>query len=251
MTIIVSLSVPEGIILAADTQTTLLQNDIPVNSFKNTQKIFSLSTETQVFGIAQFGVANPGGKPLSSHIFSLREIIKKIKPETPLSLENITDVIINYFAQFALKDIEGLGFFLAGFEHHIDQIENCVYFISFGAESDGKALKKEKKNPQQIAVTRELVLNGSNFGLQWAGEGTWILDKLLNLSTDNTPPAKIPYQHLSLKDGTEVCAFMINTVIGFEKYLTRFPSCGGELKMAYLTPREFKFINVKPEDLFI
>ncbi|MHA1381782.1 MAG: hypothetical protein ACTSRG_25715 [Candidatus Helarchaeota archaeon] len=42
--------------------------------------------------------------------------------------------------------------------------------------------------------------------------------------------------------------FLVNTVIGFEKFQNWFPMCGGKVKIALLTPREFKFLNVKEED---
>ncbi|MFO7797865.1 MAG: hypothetical protein ACQERB_05695 [Promethearchaeati archaeon] len=245
MTIITILGIPEGFILGSDTQTTLSKiikkNDkkkeiIPVNFFRNAQKIFNLSTENSNLKIAvsQFGIANPGGRPLSNHIFNLREILEK-ESENMNMLENYADLIIDYFKKYDKSRLKGLGFFLTGFSLREKRYIPEVYQILFLLDKTEKLIIQKK----QIRK----ILKNEDCGFSWAGEGSWIISKLLKISdpSKSLPKSDISFQFFSLKDGVEFTEYIINTVIGFEKFQARFPQCGGNVKIAILTPREFKF----------
>lgn len=252
MTVLVS---SEGIILGADTQTTIIikkkdksGEDIftPVNFFRNSQKIFNISIKSKkIIGLSQYGLANPGGKPLSTHIFSIRELLKKKEASKLNTIELISNIIVEYFEQFGHEQTLGLGFYISGF----DEIENaaipCVHNIFFGKNKEGKFIV-ENNQVRRISSIQD-------YGLSWAGEGNWIISKLLKLSDpeQKIPKTAIPYHLFSLKDGIELTEYLINTVIGFERFQSRFPTCGGEVRIATLTPREFCFINQKATDLLI
>jgi len=248
MTIVTVLSIPEGIILASDTQTTIYQinasqQPIPINDFKNAQKIFEISPENGpvIAALSQFGIANPAGKPLSSHIFSIRNILKE-ELGNLTTVDSIADKIITYFRQFPNNELVGLGFFLSGFDFEEGAYSARVLFISF-------TINKEK----EFKVDKSISIKKGTFTIAWAGEGGWIINKLLNLSDEagKIPRASIPYNVLSLKDGVELSHYFINTVIGFERFQSRYPQCGGKVKIAVLTPFKFKFLNVQEEELYI
>ena len=249
MTIITVLYLPEGLVLGSDTQLTLFVKSNPVNSFKNSQKIFNISVENGKYNYAlsQSGIAMPGKKPLSTHIYSIRELLSlnEYSDDDFKSINKVTDIIIEYFNKFDKADLFGLFFYISGFDYENNKVIPCVYFIKFIKDQNG-----------DLEVKKHLVARAEkieNFGLAYAGEGHWIITKLLKLSdpTLSIPKRGIPYQLFSLKDGVEFTDYLIRSVIGLEKFTTTFPTCGGKVRIAILTPKEFRFISDLDEDLSI
>ncbi|KKM74255.1 hypothetical protein LCGC14_1402170 [marine sediment metagenome] len=256
MTIVTVLYIPEGIILGSDTQATIfkMQKDSsgkeifsPVNAYINAQKIFDISPKKYDirFALSQFGIAKPGKKPLSTHVFTIRELLNKKDKSELLLVEKVVDYIISYFSKFEHKDVNRLGFYLCGFDIEDENFVPCVFLIYFYIDNEGKfQIKKDLVSKPKIET---------DYTVSWSGEGSWIITKLLNLAdpAQNIPKAEIPYHLLSLKDGVEFTEYLINTVIGFERFQSKFPKCGGKVNLAVLTPREFLFLNRKKDDLFI
>jgi len=244
MTIITVLVLPEGIILGADTQTTIFISEkdssgnekfTPVNFFRNSQKIFDLTVRNKnIFALSQFGIANPGGKPLSTHVFSIREILEREEDNKLNSVESVSEIILTYFKQFSEKQRFGLGFYISGFNKEEDKVIPCVHLINF---------KKSQNGNYEVEDTQ--VFKGT-YNIAWAGEGGWIISKLIKLSDPNKgiPRSVIPYSLLSLNDGVELTEYLINTVIGFERFQSRFPSCGGKARISVLTPKEYSDLEI-------
>lgn len=249
MTIITILYLPEGLVLGSDTQLTISVKGNPVNSFKNSQKIFNISVENGKYNYAlsQTGNATPGKKPLSTHIYSIRELLspKEYSDDDFKSLDKITDIIVEYFKKFDKADLFGLFFYISGFDHEDNKVIPCVFLVKFVKDKDGDL--EVKKNLVARAEKKE------NYGLAYAGEGQWIISKLLKLSdpSQRIPNRGIPYHLLSLKDGVEFTDYLIRSVIGLERFTTTFPTCGGKVRIAILTPKEFRFISDLDEDLLI
>jgi len=249
MTIVTILYLPEGLVLGSDTQLTIYVKGKPVNSFKNSQKIFNISIENGKynFALSQTGNALPGKKPLSTHIYSIREQIslKKYTDEDFKAIDKFTDIIIEYFKQFEDKDLFGLFFYISGFDYEENKVIPSVYSIKFTKDPKGKLEVKKK-----LVARPE---KKEKYGIAYGGEGHWIISKLLKLSdpSQGVPKRNIPYGLLSLKDGVEFTDYLIRSVIGLERFTTTFPTCGGKVRIAILTPKEFRFISDLDEDLLI
>ncbi len=249
MTIITILYLPEGLVLGSDTQMTLFVKGNPVNSFKNSQKIFNISVEKGKYnyGLSQAGNAMPGKKPLSTHIYSIRELLSlnEYSDDDFKSIDKLTDIIVEYFKKFEKADLFGLFFYISGFDYEDNKVIPCVYFVKFIKDQNG-----DLEVIKQLAARAE---KKEKYGLTYAGEGHWIISKLLKLSDPslNIPKRGIPYHLLSLKDGVEFTDYLIRSVIGLERFTTTFPTCGGKVRIAILTPKEFRFISDLDEDLLI
>jgi len=245
MTIVTVLVSPEGIVLGADTQTTISVKRNPVNFFRNAQKIFDISTNKNVLALSQFGNAYPGGKPLSNHVFSIREILAKGNDSELSTIESVSNKIIEYFSQFEDKHKLGLGFYVSGFDKEDNKVVPCIRLVNFYKDANGE-FQIHNKQQRKVETTKD-------YGLNWNGEGTWIISKLLKLSDkeQNIPQSSIPFHLLSLQDGIDLTEYLISTVIGFERFQTRFPMCGGKARIAILTPRNFTFIGSSQSELLI
>jgi hypothetical protein len=246
MTIALVVNVPEGIILASDSQATLhvtvpistgnkvsINYSHPSNKFEKTQKIFNLSTDDLRMGVLQFGTANPGGRPLSSHVYSLREIMASEEIST---ISDGKDMIVNHFSNFDPSSIKGLGFYFAGYDTTDSEYRFVGYHLSWMQGSNCKV--------DDLSETL------SNYGANWSGSGGWIVTKLMNLEDKKLKiaPAIIPWQYLSLANGVDLCDFLIQTVIGFEKFQSRFPTCGGQPQISVITPTQY--VTVKKSSDF-
>lgn len=253
MTIITFLIIPEGIILGSDSQTTIFRtekdangNNVrhPIKSFTNAQKIFNLTPDINGinFCLSQSGSAFIGNKPISTHIFTIREVLKRKNADELKIVETVYDWVIDYFLNLDKNQVSGLTFHLTGFDRIDDEINPVLYEARFSLDGNGE-IKNDKK----------LISKPNLYTLYWVGEGKWIIQKLITLSDSakNIPVAQIPYHLLSLKDGTEFTEYLINTVIGFEKFHAQFPTCGGKVNIGVQTPKNFKFLNKQDSDLFI
>jgi len=249
ITIITILYLPEGLVLGSDTQSTIFVKGNPVNSFKNSQKIFNISIENGKYNYAlsQSGNAIPGRKPLITHIYSIRELLSLngYSDDIFKSIDKVSDKIIEYFKKFKKADLFGLFFYFSGFDYEDNKIIPCVYSIRFFKDKNGELEVKKKL----VARPEER----KNYGVVYSGGGHWIISKLLKLSDPSLhiPKRNIPYHLLSLKDGVEFTDYLIRAVIGLEKFTTTFPTCGGKVRIAILTPKEFRFISDLQEDLLI
>ncbi len=249
MTIITILYLPEGLVLGSDTQLTLFVKGNPVNSFKNSQKIFNVSVENGKYNYAlsQSGISMPGKKPLSTHIYSIRELLSlnEYSDDDFKSIDKITDIIVEYFKKFDKADLFSLMFYISGFDQEDNKVIPSVYSVQFTKDQNG-----------ELDVKKKLVARPEkkeNYGLSYAGEGQWIISKLLKLSdpSQGIPARGVPFHLFSLKDGVEFTDYLIRSVIGLERFTTTFPTCGGKVRIAILTPKEFRFISDLDEDLLI
>ena len=121
----------------------------------------------------------------------------------------------------------------------------CIHLINFYKDANGD-FQIHNKQKRKIETTKD-------YGLSWNGEGSWIISKLLKLSdkTLKIPQSSIPFHLLSLQDGIDLTEYLIRTVIGFERFQTRFPMCGGKVRLIILTPRNLTFIWNNESELLI
>jgi len=165
-----------------------------------------------VIVLSQFGIANPGGEPLSNHVFSIRELLEKADESELNSVKSISEKTITYFKEFNEEQGKGLGFYVSGIDKENGIVIPCVHLIRFYKKNDGTH-EIENKQIRKISTIKD-------YGLSWAGEGSWIISKLLRLSDQKSgiPAAAISFHLLLLKDGVELTEYLINSVIDFEKF---------------------------------
>lgn len=208
MSIMCSVYVPEGIVMAADSRMTgnimvktpdgKTQQQGMFSISDNAQKIFLLS-KVKV-GIASCGTAILENKTVSDYlrIFEIEELNRK---------DSVTDVA-KKLQSYAFKYFPSVHFFVCGYEEE----EPFVYDVS-------KELKRINMDNGKL-----------RYASTWSGEQQAIT-KLLN----SQPPSPINHALMPLKDAIDFAEFLIDITIKLQRFEMKPKTCGGDIDILVLT----------------
>lgn len=259
MTLNVSLCVPDGIVIASDSLSTLTEpisrkvnvdskcpkcsesiqlQDVQIppfavlsSTFPYAQKLFPLSGK---FGLAVYGLAALNNRSMYNHVTELNANLPE--PVVGLDyLDAVKDALLAYFdSQIALEckrtgfnlalqpdDWVPFGFQPAGFSKDSNGDPAAkVYWIRMGKKSVA-----EVTNNTAFCTGEPLVVN-----LLWPGG---ILSA--NVSA------------FSLQDAIDYAKFLIRTTADYQRFSGKWQTVGGEIDVALITNRNgFQWIAQKP-----
>ena len=208
MSIMCSVYVPEGIVLAADSRMTgnimmktpdgKTQQQGMFTISDNAQKVFLLN-KVRV-GIASCGFAILENKTVSDYLRLFE--IEEVRPK-----DNVTDVAKKLQA-YAYKYFPNVHFFVCGYEEE----EPFVYDVS-------KELRRINMDNGKI-----------KYASSWSGEQVAIT-KLLN----SQPPTPVNHDLMPLKDAVDFADFLIDVTIKLQRFEMKPKTCGGAIDVLVLT----------------
>lgn len=254
MSLVVSLRVPDGIILAADSLMIFQTQAVPKEEFvrcpsceakiphsllsppppvlapgsANFQKLFCIKKRN--LGIGVFGMPFLTGRTIESHI---RDFEKKVfENET---VERVAMKMEQYFREELNKEVGDitriperqfpLGFQLAGYDEQ-DITIGKTFSIEIGRTS--------KIEP----------LHAKGYGCSISGDQRVVL-KLWKEDPDIPIPLP-PFQLLPLQDAIDYAIFLIDITIKFQRFTPMTPTCGGNIDVAVITHHSgFQWIRKK------
>lgn len=208
MSIMCTVYVPEGIVMAADSRMTgniavktpdgRMQQQGMFSISDNAQKIFLLS-KVKV-GISSCGSAILENKTVSDYlrIFEIEEVTQE---------DTVTDVAKKLQA-YAYKYFPHVNFFVCGY----DGDEPFVYDV-------GKELKRINMDNGNI-----------RYASTWSGE-QYAITKLLN----SQPASPINHNLMPLMDAVDFAEFLIDVTIKLQRFETKPKTCGGDIDVLVLT----------------
>ena len=209
MSIMCSVYVPEGIVMATESRLTANlvikpndankpQSQAVVTISDNSQKIVLLN-KVRV-GISACGIAILENKTVADYlrVFEIEEVSED---------DTVTDVAKKLQA-YAYKHFPQINFFVCGY----DGDEPFVYSVN-------KELKRTN------------VENGNiRYASSWSGEQEAIT-KLLN----SQPPTIINHGLMPLKDAIDFAEFLIDVTIKLQRFEPKVKTCGGDIDILVLT----------------
>jgi hypothetical protein len=254
MSLVVSLRVPDGIVIAADSLMTFHTQSVPKEEFvwcpkceakiphslisppapimapgsSNVQKLFCVKKRD--IGLAVFGMPFLTGRTIESH---LRDLEKRIfENET---VERVADKVSEYFKAELNKEVgnlenisEGqfpLGFQLSGYDDQ-DVSIGKTFSIELGR------------------ISRIEPLHSKGYGCSVSGDQRVVLK--LWKEDPNIPLPMPPFQLLPLQDAIDYAIFLIDTTIKFQRFTPMTPTCGGSIDIAVITHHSgFQWIKKK------
>lgn len=258
MTLIVSLRIPDGIVLAGDSLATLMgqsrleatigvtcpqcnhEHDIqqiiplpavPATTFSYAQKVFPFCEK---FGVGTFGRGLLAGK---SVYFAMRLLEQRFK-EDEKSFTGVTEVaqeigdeIHNLLKEHLARENASLAALPE------DQVVLGFQIVGYDA-NEAKTVETYIGKKVQFQVFDDLGCTAS------AGseivQAIWELDKK---HPDNRPP----YPAFSLQDAIDYAEFLICTTSVHQQFSRRMPNVGGDIDIALVTPFDgFRWIRQKP-----
>jgi hypothetical protein len=256
MTLVVSLRVPDGVVLAADslqtTQGTLIPGlkdltfiapksgevvkiddlklppiVIPTSTSSYAQKLFPFKEK---FGVATFGNGIVNQRTMYNHFKNLENQVKTNVD----SISSAATIIKNYFANEVKQELDAnpnkdlpkdaylFGFQLVGYESPEEKLGKAIELLF------GKETRLNNIDGIGCSVSGDMVLVNK----------LWELQKAEHM--------QINFGTFSLQDAIDYAEFLINTTASFQRFVNMIPTVGGAVDIALITNySKFKWIKYK------
>jgi len=239
MSLIITIHVEEGIVMASDSRTTFNRQDFsPLPDGKGAiitrdQGVHYSDTTYKTFlapnnaGISTCGAASINGKPLTGYVEKF--IHESINKDTAIS--EIPSLLLKHFRSFT--PIPDIIFQVAGYSKDEAALNQKVYRIFVVAEhieeldtsSQGAAWNGETEILSRIINSMWTQRKGKD---QKTGEEFVLYDEL------KAPP--IPWNFFSLQDGIDFATYAINTTIETMRFQERLKTVGGPIDILIIKP---------------
>ena len=262
LTIALTIKVNDGLVLSADSATTMVQytEDGPsvINIYNNANKVFQLHKELPV-GAVTWGLGNIGVSSISTLV---KEFRKKItEGDKVIDLKNYTiESIAHLFFEFiyhqkytAMSTTGSMGFVIGGYSHNSDLPEKWRIYIDDSGQCDGPVLLAPTNTSgaywdgQPEAINR-LVRGYSGTLttiLEHAGIEPLKIQEIIELCAVNIQ-APFFSPSMPIQDAIDLADYLIDATIKYVKYTPGHQTVGGPIEIAVITKYEgMKWIKRK------
>lgn len=252
MTLIVSLRIPDGLVLAADSLSTItgkigIAADIktecpeckkeiklpelkmppfpfPTSTFSYAQKLFPFHKK---FGVASRGMAFVSQKSIYYHVQYLEDQNKEKDIDKVTTVAQIFRDYFDIQIKKQIKDLKNapdnffpLGFHVVGYDEDIGK----TMVVDIGKNS---RIKEYIGIGCTVSGDRDVVMS------------LWSLG-------EKNPQQKANYGSFSLQDGIDYAEFLIRTTSSYQRFSNMIPTVGGDIDIALITQyKEFTWIKQK------
>lgn len=226
MSLIVSLYVPEGLVLAGDSRLTLKWKT-KSNENEQVHSIAASDTNTKIFtiknkfGLGTFGQADIKGIPISGFISAFTE--EKITEDT--TIDEIPELLMDYFGK--KHNYPKTFFYALGYKVENGISVPHVYVINIG----GKTINR-------VNFIQDKLKNGAN----WGGE-VEVLSRILTpikvkdakgwREMGNTP---IVWDFMTMQDAIDFAIYAIRTTIETMRFQRKEKTVGGPIDLLIIKP---------------
>lgn len=237
MSLVVTVYVREGIVMAADSRLTLnrqekknesaVVNLLAVGQSDSNYKLFLAPSG---IGIAAYGAADIQGVPIAGYVESL---IAPRGGESDDSVKSVAEKLLEHFA--AYSPVPKTYFHVAGYTSLEGVPEQEVWVVDIGAH------KLAKINPE------------GKQGASWGGEAD-IVSRLLQpvalVDTEGElqsklPLHQIPWRFFTLQDAIDFAVFAIRSTIEAMRFQPRAKTVGGPIDVLVIKPGDARWIHRK------
>jgi hypothetical protein len=254
MTIVATVKARDGLVLAADSMTTVTipTDEGPqfVKAFENGRKLYHM--RDLPIGAVTYGLGNIGGR-------SMEGLVLDACKEMPSEVQAVGDVaasLCGYLHDVYETQFEGLeteqkpecGFLVGGYSPD----EPFARLFEFGFPNGAGAV--EVGQPDVCGATWRGV--DYPFVRLWRGFAPAMLQELLSkdgLSRERVDELIAPleigvaYDGMPVQDAVNFATYILDTTIGFARFAHGVPACGGPLQVAAILPESgFQWI-ARPE----
>ena len=241
MSFVITVYVPEGIIMASDSRQSVTitrgspheEKLPPVQALASdfTYKLFLL--KEQRVGISTYGETLLGGMQMENHIKRLEE--ERLKGSD--TVDKVANELATYFGE---KFVEpNTTFHIAGFKKEGMVSVPHVYVCNIGKH-------------RMERVNLDVKANRLNYGCSWGGE-TDVISLILRscqiLGPDDKPsPARsfpVLWDSMNLQDAIDFAIYAVRTTIDTIRFQARPKTVGGEIDVLLLAPEGCDWLQRK------
>ena len=231
MSLIVTLYVPEGLVIAGDSRLTLnwttkineVEQRHSVSASDSNTKVFTIKNK---FGLGTFGAADIKGIPISGFINQFTE--EKVTNDT--TIDELPQLLLDFFGeQFGNP---ATNFYVIGYKIENGISTPHVYYVNVIG-----------KNFNRVNFANGAIVNGAN----WGGE-TEVLVRILNtvkLKQDDQwidlPDTPIAWNFMTLQDAIDFAVYAVRTTIETMRFQQKEKTVGGPIDILVIKPNEVPF----------
>jgi len=228
MSLIVTLYVPEGLVIAGDSRLTLnwttkineVEQRHSVSASDSNTKVFTIKNK---FGLGTFGAADIKGIPISGFINQFTE--EKVTNDT--TIDELPQLLLDFFGeQFGNP---ATNFYVIGYKIENGISTPHVYYVNVIG-----------KNFNRVNFANGAIVNGAN----WGGE-TEVLVRILNtvkLKQDDQwidlPDTPIAWNFMTLQDAIDFAVYAVRTTIETMRFQQKEKTVGGPIDILVIKPNE-------------
>ncbi len=239
MSFVITVYVPEGIVMAADSrQVITIENKLPNGNISLIEtirsnfvyKIFYLAQ--QQVGISTFGDSILGKLTIESHLKRFSE--EGVDPEDDAS--TVSEKLVSYFRErFPNSDT---AFHVAGYTRKgrvsVPRVTHC--------QISRNEIKPLNINPENLEIV---------YGTSWGGQGDIIANLLqpgqfmTSEGVTHLPKPPILFDTLPLQDAIDFSIYAVRTTIDTMRFQTRPKNVGGPIDVLVITPEGGNWVQKK------
>jgi hypothetical protein len=229
MSLVVTVFVPEGIVMAGDSRLTLAYQE------RKKEREKPMTVEHQVVlsdnaykvevlqkanvGVATFGATIIDNMPVTRYIWRFeRTEVSEAEP-----VVSVANKLVTYFrSQFPGVEV---GFHVCGYRREEEGSVPYVYFCHTTKETEPKRWNADEEGETKFGVIR-------------SGD-THVVDRLIDQKS-------LPvFSAMPLQDAVDYAIYLISTTIETLRFEPKFPSVGGPIDVLVINPRGMQFVQRK------
>ncbi|WP_036380059.1 hypothetical protein [Muricauda sp. MAR_2010_75] len=261
MSICIAIAVPDGIALAADSQTTWNKTinqatqrgtnqvfdlaepiNVPISWSKMARKLFNLNINENEYAICIAGIALLNHKTIYSIFKSLeksydgdgsydnvvRHFLDGIKTELrkQLNIENLAEA----------QQVLNVEFIVSS---HINQDVSKPRIESWLVISGTITVNEVPLTTGEYNKWTNIVDGHHTFGGCWIGR-TEFISHLVTHTNAKMPPIQGQYELLSLADAVDYTQFLVDFTCDYQRFAAMVPDCGKPIISSTLTPERYE-----------
>ena len=259
MTIIASVKVRDGLVLATDSMTTIQAtideagHKAVIKTYSNAKKLFHIGDAP--IGAMIYGIGNIGQRSIEGLMFdfSTKEL-PKLNEEKKESVQEVAKALFDYFNNLYQTEFANIP--------SEQRIEDFRFGVFVAGCSTGKPFVEEWEFllPRDDKVKQ--VRPDTTFGASWRGvdlpftrllkgfdprskqklQEHGVAEDIIKGALESWK-ATIAYDAMPVQDAINLAVFIVKTTIGLVSFEIGAPSCGGPLQVASILPDgTFKWI---------
>lgn len=266
MTISVAVKVHDGLVLASDSATTLVDGSQHIQTvYNNANKVFNLHRDLPI-GLSTWGLGSIGPASIATLAKDLRQRFMGKDPHwrvdpASYTLGDVADKVRSYFydelyvpllSGIPANEQPDLGFFVGGYSSPNALTELFQIDISGGAcmppalvgDLDMTAIYAQG---QPEAVYRLVLGFPGNIGalLEELGADSNDVSAMVDFLTAKSR-ANLIQSAMPIQDAIDLAEFLVETTIKYSRFTVDWATCGGPIEVAAITKHEgFKWTKRK------
>lgn len=257
MSIGIAIAVPDGIALAADTQTTWNQTilkakdkhsgkevelanpiNIPVGWSRMARKLFSVDINDTTYAVITAGMAHMNSKSMYAVIHSGTLTYKDSG-----DIDNVGPFVVNHLKNELAKHLSCQPDQLAKQSINVCEIVLATYedkdvakpIIESHLVFSGTITINGKRDSSGHIVKWSNRTQPNRYGGCWIGRSEFITH-IVNHKNSKLPPISGQFGMMTLADGVDYTKFLVEFTCDFQRFAIMVPDCGRPIMSSTLTP---------------